>query len=325
MPPAPSAAASSGWLGGGGDNASSPTVSVENSADTSWGGAPSAKTSSADLPALELPENTIPVDLGTPWEDGDSGQKTNKLANVMLGSLVGVVVVGLSFVGYNMHKVKTQPLPPPTTSSTPNTTVGDTLLGEVPRNLKNKEYSNAARNVNDAYQFYSKSEGIPEKKLKEVQALRRSVNLQLAEHNLSDAEKALKNRDYNSAISLGQQAEGLFRDFNASGDKIKRAKSVQEKSHNKVLDARKGSPPTEPVVENTPEPMETPTLGEDGPNAPQGRRVGGRGPARPNTPVGPAQPQPQQAKPRPQPQPYQPPRHVEQPRAGQRQAPAGYY
>ena len=302
---------SGGWLGdngGGGEPAPLAMPSI-----------PTVETVS-DGPALELPDHTVAVDLGTPWEDEAPQASSNKAVYLVLAA--GVLAL-LGFFGYLQVKNRElkKPLPSPTQESTAGALeLGENYIRQAEKNFASGKFQLAYSDAKTAHTLIAGLKVASAEKKKQVKSLYSKTTNKYAGSLLAQAGRAKQAGDTNKALGLAEEAAAIYSEIPASAkyqaqarafrggiymqlEDYPAAESEYRKAHS--LNASGGyaaaangakrrmssaaAPPPE-TSSGAPAPVVQPSLGDDEGLYPSGSPGSGRRPSAPAQGAAPAAP-----------------------------------
>ncbi|MBN9417637.1 MAG: tetratricopeptide repeat protein [Candidatus Eremiobacteraeota bacterium] len=209
-----------GWLGdGGGGQAAAPSPYAAPAARSgeSWlggGDAPAAPSSLGPPPAsemkLELPDHTVAVDLGTPWEDEEHGGGTssNKMIYVILGCLVLSLTVFSAYLYWQNNQLKQKPAAPPVASSETSAKLGEDYWKKAQASFAAKRYEEAQQSAELARDLLVGLKGYP--KTKQISAFYNKATSRWALALFDQAKRANSAGETNQAIGLCNQAAQMY-------------------------------------------------------------------------------------------------------------------
>ena len=309
----PPAAAGSNWLGGAANHQHSPLSSSE----LGWAG-PSSTSAGPILEALTLPEDTVPVDLGTPWNEPEAASSSSGVTKVMLATLVTAVSLFVGIVLYDHFQAEHHPVViASSTSEHSDAEVARQFLAMARQAQHNHKYAKAAESFQAASAILA-ARG-EQAKLKEAEEGCRQANLDLAREELARAQSLLGAGDPR-AQTVACEARERFTRYGAKRELIDKAAHLEKQAQSRLTSTRQAARPREVTPTATPLPCKTPRLPEDK-NDPVGKKVVGHTHHAAAVPVAvPAQPPIRRPAPPPPPSVKKP----DEIPLGQRNVPTGY-
>jgi tetratricopeptide (TPR) repeat protein len=194
--------------------------------------------SASDAPLLALPDHTVAVDLGTPWEEeAGSGSSSNKMVYAVLTT----VVLGLvGFFGYTHYQNQALKKPSsPTSSSSPISsalTLGEDSLKKAKAAFKQKKWAEAVGHADTAQLLIKDLKTAPKERVKEVVKFHRDANLRYASVTFDQANRALQSGDTNQALGLADKANGIYRKLSGTTRDQAKAYAFQGKVYERIGD-----------------------------------------------------------------------------------------
>lgn len=291
---------------------------------------------------LELPDHTVAVDLGTPWDDEEqaAGASSNKMIYVILGCLVLSLTVFSAYLYYQNSKLHAKTPAVAAANTETSAKLGEDYWKKAQVSFGAKRFEEAQQSAELARDLLVPLKGYP--KAKQVAAFYAKVTNRYAQSLFDQAKRANAAQQTNQAIALCNQAAQMYsrvkgttrqqaaafayegRIYEGLGDSTA-AESSYRKAHSLNRGAgydrlasaarRTGAPVSAPPPPGPADPqpvVEQPSIGGDGGLYPTGHGGGGYhapAPAPAAVPAGPA--------PRPRPNPastYVPPKKAPTPR-----------
>lgn len=248
-----------GWLGDGGGGGSSFPSSVTPKATGGWlgdaqtpapahaeaspvsmpGMAAPEVGSASDAPLLALPDHTVAVDLGTPWEDEGATAASN--SNKMVYAVLTTVVLGLAgFFGYTHYQNQALRKPSsPTSSASPVSSalnLGEASLKKGKAAFKNKKWAEAVGHADMAQMLIKDLKTAPKERVKDVVKFHRDANLRYASVSFDQANRALQAGDTNKALGLAEQTVSIYRKLSGTSKDQARAYAFEGKVYERIGD-----------------------------------------------------------------------------------------
>ena len=330
-----------GWLGDGGHGGAYAAPSSQGGGwlgDSSAGGSPQAPTPISmpamappemvglDTPALALPDHTVAVDLGTPWEEEGQVPASNKMIYLVLACLVLSLTGFSGYVWWQNKKLKepTQKAVPVVTTGSRD--VGMDYLKKGQAAFQQRRYEDAQSNGELAFTLIADLQVATPAERDAVKKFHRQATLRFAQSLFDQAQAASRTKDTNQAIALCHQSGGMYRKLSGTEKQQAQALALEARIYESVGDyagaisaykkaatlnpsadygaaarrVRSVSAPA-PAQSNQPvstEPIEQPSVG--GPaQYPSGRPGSGHYSSHPSNPAPAAQPVGPAPKPRP--------------------------
>lgn len=166
---------------------------------------------------LELPDHTVAVDLGTPWEDDEqsAGPGSNKMIYVILGCLVLSLTVFSAYLYWQNSKLK-QPTPPPVVASGETSAkLGEDYWKKAQASFAAKRYEEAQQSAELARDLLVGLKGYP--KAKQMAAFYNKATGRWAQALFDQAKKANGAKETNQAIALCNQAAQMYSKVKGTG------------------------------------------------------------------------------------------------------------
>lgn len=292
---------------------------------------------------LELPDHTVAVDLGTPWEDEEQGPgaSSNKMIYVILGCLVLSLTVFSAYLYWQNSKLHQKTPPAATASSETSAKLGEDYWKKAQASFAARRYEEAQQSAELARDLLVGLKGYP--KAKQMSNFYSKATNRYAQSLFDQAKRANAARETNQAIALCNQAAQMYsrvkgtakqqaaafayeaRIYEGLGDSAA-AESSYNKAHslnsgagyNRMASAarRAGAPaaaPPPPGPADPPPVVEQPSIGGDSGFYPTGSGTGGYRPSAP-APAPAAVPSGPAPRPRPNVPAYVPPKKPSAPR-----------
>ncbi len=196
---------------------------------------PSVETA-ADGPALELPDHTVAVDLGTPWEEEAPQASSNKAVYMVLAA--GVLAL-LGFFGYLQIKNRElkKPLPSPTQESTTGALeLGESYIKKAEKLFAAGKFQDAHADAKMAHTLIAGLKVASAEKKKQVNALYAKTTNKYAGSLLTQASRAKQSGDTNRALGLAEEAATLFREIPSGAKAQAQARAFRGKIYMELAD-----------------------------------------------------------------------------------------
>jgi hypothetical protein len=281
-----------------------------------------------DSSALSLPDHTVAVDLGTPWEGGEAQETaSNKLIYMVLACLVLSLTGFSGYVWWQNKKLKEPTKAVASESKTGSLEVGRMYLKKGQAAYRSRKYEEAQSNGELAHTLIAGLEVAPAADRQAVKEFHRQATLAFAQTLFERAQQAGRNQETNQAIALCQQSLGMYQKLSGTEKQQAQALGLEGKIYESIGDSagavsayrkahrlnsgagygsvadqvRRASAP-QPIQKVQPVVVSAPPvpLSLGGPKEyPSGRPGGGHYVARPSNPVPIAQPVGPAPKPRP--------------------------
>ena len=198
------AARSGGWLG---DSAGGPSDPPPLSMPPLT--APELSSPSTDV--LALPDHTVAVDLGTPWEgDGEAQSASNQMIYIVLACLVLSLTAFSGYVWWQRKKLQ-EPVKPVAIDTVSAADVGMDNLRQAQAAFKAKKYQEAQSFAQVAFDLVGELKVATAEQRKSVTGFYRQATLRYASSLLDEAERASQNHQVNQATGMAEQAASMYR------------------------------------------------------------------------------------------------------------------
>ena len=187
---------SESWLGGG-DGPAAPTSL--------------APPSAAEMP-LELPDHTVAIDLGTPWdeEENTSGGSSNKMIYLVLGCLVLSLTMFSGYIYWQRSKLNQKTPAVATTTKESSSSLGESYLKKASAAYNAKRWEEAQQSAELARDLLVGLKGLPAAKVKQVKAFYAKSTNRQALSLFDQARRANAAHETNQAIGLCNQAAEMY-------------------------------------------------------------------------------------------------------------------
>lgn len=159
---------------------------------------------------LELPDHTVAVDLGTPWEEEEvgGGASSNKMIYMILGCLVLSLTVFSAYLYYQNSKLHTKPGPVSTDKDATSFKLGEDTWKKAQVDFNAKHYEEAQASAELARDLLVPLKGYP--KAKQVSAFYNKATTRLALSYFEQAKRANAAHETNQAIGLCVQSANMY-------------------------------------------------------------------------------------------------------------------
>jgi hypothetical protein len=249
-PPSGGLGGGGGWLGDGGN--ASPYAPPPR-AGGGWLGneanndAPAVLSASAELspaqpetPALSLPDHTVAVDLGTPWEEEiPQVAQSNKGVYAVLGVFLLLLVGFLGYLKHQQSVIKKTPVVSSTGSGTTSSLeLGMQALKTGQAHYKNRRWLEAQSSAELANNLVSglSSSVAPADKKKAVSKFFQQSTTRAGLSFYDQASQALAGQDFSSAIGLAERSAQMYAKAANTKKEQARAYALQGNAYGKLRD-----------------------------------------------------------------------------------------
>ncbi len=159
---------------------------------------------------LELPDHTVAVDLGTPWEEDDhgGGASSNKMIYIILGCLVLSLTVFSAYLYWQNSKLNTKTPPPVAALKETSAKLGEDYWKKAQASFKARRYEEAQQSVELARDLLVGLKGYA--KTKQISAFYAKVTSRYALALFDQAKRANAAQETNQAIALCNQAAQMY-------------------------------------------------------------------------------------------------------------------
>ena len=159
---------------------------------------------------LELPDHTVAVDLGTPWEDEEQGggASSNKMIYVILGCLVLSLTVFSAYLYWQNSKLNAKTPTVATANTETSAKLGEDNWKQSQASFKAKRYEEAQQSAELARDLLVGLKGYP--KAKQIAAYYNKVTSRCALYFFDQAKRANAAQETNQAIGLCKQAAQMY-------------------------------------------------------------------------------------------------------------------
>jgi len=161
---------------------------------------------------LELPDHTVAVDLGTPWDEEDSGPvgSSNKMIYLVLGCLVLSLTMFSGYIYWQRSKLNQKTPAVATTTKESSSSLGETYLKKAGLAYNAKRWEEAQQSAELARDLMVGLKGLPAAKAKQVKAFYAKSTNRQAQNLFDQARRANAARETNQAIGLCHQAAEMY-------------------------------------------------------------------------------------------------------------------
>ena len=249
-PPSGSLGGGGGWLGDGGN--SSPYAPPPRQGGGWLGGeasneAPATLTPSSELvapqvdsPALSLPDHTVAVDLGTPWEDEIPQQsQSNRGVYAILGVFLVMLLGFFGYLKYQQNAIKKAPVAAEKSSGTKGSLdVGLDYLKQGQAFYQKKKWTEAQSAGEMAHTLIGglSAEVASAEKKKAVAKFFRQSTQRAGQAFYDQASQALSAGDVNSVIGLSERSAQMYAKLSDTKKEQARAFALQGRAYSSLRD-----------------------------------------------------------------------------------------
>ncbi len=194
-----------GWLGdsGAGPSSAPPPLSMPPLAP------PELSTSSAD--ALALPDHTVAVDLGTPWEDEvPAGGASNQMIYIVLGCLILSLTAFSGYIFWQQRRLKEPVKPAEIDTKGSALELGKNNLRQAQTAFKARRYREAQEYAQSALVLVDKLPVASDEDRKAVRGFYRQATTRYAASLCEEAQRAAKNGEITQAGGMAEQAANMY-------------------------------------------------------------------------------------------------------------------
>jgi len=158
-----------------------------------------------------MPDHTVAVDLGTPWEgDGQSQASSNQMIYLVLACLVLSLTTFSGYVLWQRKKLQ-EPVKSVATDNVSAADVGMDNLRQAQAAFKAKRYREAQGFAQVAFDLVGELQVATDEQRKSVTGFYRQATLRYAGSLLDDAQRSSQNNEVNQATGLAVQAANMYR------------------------------------------------------------------------------------------------------------------
>lgn len=159
---------------------------------------------------LELPDHTVAVDLGTPWEDDnhEGGASSNKMIYIILGCLVLSLTVFSAYLYWQNSKLNTKTPPPVAANTETSAKLGENYWKKAQASYKARRYEEAQQSAELARDLLVGLKGYP--KTKQIGAFYAKATGRYALSLFDQAKRAGAAQQTNQAIALCNQSAQMY-------------------------------------------------------------------------------------------------------------------
>ncbi|MFN8610799.1 MAG: hypothetical protein U0931_24875 [Vulcanimicrobiota bacterium] len=218
-----------GWLGDGGGGSHASAYAAPTARGGGWlgdsGGGPSIEPppplsmpplSAPELAppggdALALPDHTVAVDLGTPWEDEAPQGTSNQMIYLVLGCLIASLLAFSGYIYWQRKRLKEPIRPPAVTQDTGGSReAGKENLRKAQAAFKARRYEEAQSLAQTAYLLLGELKVASEEERKSAKGFYRQSTLRYGAALMEQAQAAAARREVVQAVGLADQAAQMF-------------------------------------------------------------------------------------------------------------------
>jgi hypothetical protein len=197
---------------------------------------PQEIAATSESPVLSLPDHTVAVDLGTPWEDDLPSSSSNKWVYLVLGGLLCAL---LSFFGYTYWTRKSLEEPKEVVSvesSASSLDAGLEILAQAKKSFNAKKFQDAQASAETAHTLIAGLSVAPPAKVKEVKNFYRQTTLRCASDSYTRAERAIAAGEFNQALGLCDEAVKYYAKLPGTQKEQGRAVALKGKIYLRIKD-----------------------------------------------------------------------------------------
>lgn len=190
----------------------------------------------SESPVLSLPDHTVAVDLGTPWEDDLPSSSSNKWVYLVLGGLLCAL---MGFFGYTYWTRKSLEKPTEAVSvesSASSLDAGLEILAQAKKSYKAKKFQDAQASAETAHTLIAGLSVAPPAKIKEVKDFYRQTTIRCASDSYARAERAIAAGEFNQAFGLCDQAVKYYAKIAGTQKEQGRAVALKGKIYLRIKD-----------------------------------------------------------------------------------------
>ena len=215
-------AAGGGWLGDGSGGAYAPPARSGGWLGDSAGGPSSAppplsmppmappELSSSANDALALPDHTVAVDLGTPWDDEVPQGASNQMIYIVLGCLILSLTAFSGYIFWQQRRLK-EPVKPVATESTGGALkLGMDSLHKAQAAFKARRYNEAQSLGQNAFDLVGDLSVASDEERKAVKGFYRQATMRYAASLCEEAQRAGQKGEIMQAGGLAEQAASMY-------------------------------------------------------------------------------------------------------------------
>ena len=193
-----------GWLGdaAAGPGAAPPPLSMPPLAP------PELSSSSHD--ALALPDHTVAVDLGTPWEDEVPHGASNQMIYIVLGCLILSLTAFSGYIFWQQRRLKEPVKPVPIENNGGALKLGQDSLRQAQAAFKAKRYHEAQSLAQNAFDLVGELTVASEEQRRAVKGFYRQATMRYAASLCEEAQRAGRNGEIVQAGGLAEQAASMY-------------------------------------------------------------------------------------------------------------------
>lgn len=159
---------------------------------------------------LELPDHTVAVDLGTPWEDDEQGggASSNKMIYVILGCLVLSLTVFSAYLYWQNSKLNSKAPPAVAANTETSAKLGEDYWKKARVSFNAKRYEEAQQSAELARDLLVGLKGYP--KTKQIGDFYAKATNRYAQALFEQAKRANAAQETNQAIALCNQSAQMY-------------------------------------------------------------------------------------------------------------------
>lgn len=187
-------------------------------------------------PALSLPDHTVAVDLGTPWEDELPSEGSNKWVYMVLGVLLCSLLGFFGYTWYTRQELQKPVEAVAEESSASSMDVGLEILAQAKKSFEAKRFEEAQASAETAHSLIAGLSVAPPEKVKEVKAFYRKATQRCASDSFAKAERALSVNDFNGALGFAESAAKYYGKISGASKEQARAVAFKGRTYMKLKD-----------------------------------------------------------------------------------------
>lgn len=217
----PPSSRSGGWLGDAQEGPAPTPISMPSMA-------PPELSKSHDAPALSLPDHTVAVDLGTPWEEEAQAAQSNKMVYVVLACLVLSLSGFFGFVWWQKQKLKT-PTQPGTPGEPAPTALGPGLqnLKEAKAAYQNRKWDEAQAKAETAFLLLGELKVAKPQDRNAAVSFYRQASVRYGQALYEEAERHFRNGRTTQALGSCDQAVSMYAKIAGTSKEQARARALE--------------------------------------------------------------------------------------------------
>lgn len=161
---------------------------------------------------LELPDHTVAIDLGTPWDEDEASSvgSSNKMIYLVLGCLVLSLTMFSGYIYWQRSKLNQKTPPLASASKESSSSLGESYLKKAGVAYNAKRWEEAQQSAELARDLMVGLKGLPAAKVKQVKAFYAKSTIRQAQDLFDQAKRANAARETNQAIGLCNQAAEMY-------------------------------------------------------------------------------------------------------------------